>query len=120
MTTVEEIISRVDRLRPNPFSNEQKLTWLSLLDGIIYREIISLAVENDVAFTYHSDIHDELLVDKPFDELYVLYLFAQIDLYLGESANYDMDITAFQDYFNSFCGDYERNHKMKTSPKICF
>lgn len=119
MTTIEEIISRVNAVRPNnPFENEQKVSWLALLDGIIYRELISKTEGNDVTYSPQTDIHDKLFVDKPFDEIYVLWLFAQMDLYLGEQARYNVDITAFQDFYESYCNDYVNSHKMQKMPKI--
>ena len=35
-----DIIERVDNMEPNDYSPEQKLHWLSTLDGKLYREII--------------------------------------------------------------------------------
>ena len=35
-----DIIERVDLLEPNDYSPEQKLHWLSSLDGKIFREVI--------------------------------------------------------------------------------
>ena len=118
MTTIEEIITRADAVRPNPFSPEQKTSWLAFLDGIIYRELISEAEDSGVTYVPHNNIHDGLLVDKPFDELYVLWLFSQMDLYLGEQARYNIDITAFQDFYNNYSQDYTDSHTMKHTPKI--
>ena len=34
-----DIIDRLDGLEPNQYSPEQKLRWLSILDGKIYEEV---------------------------------------------------------------------------------
>ena len=38
--TGQEIIERTDELCPNDYSEEQKLHWLSSLDGQIFHEVI--------------------------------------------------------------------------------
>ena len=35
-----DIIDRLDGLEPNQYSPEQKLRWLSILDGKIYEEVL--------------------------------------------------------------------------------
>ena len=35
-----EAIQKVDALKPNNYSQEDKIKWLSTLDGVIKREII--------------------------------------------------------------------------------
>ena len=37
--TINEAIEMVDRLKPNQYEHEQKVGWLSKLDGMIYEEI---------------------------------------------------------------------------------
>ncbi len=38
--TISEAIGAIDRLRPNQYSREEKVSWLSDLDGQIYTEIL--------------------------------------------------------------------------------
>ena len=38
--TIIEVINQIDALKPNNYSQEDKIKWLSTLDGIIKREII--------------------------------------------------------------------------------
>lgn len=38
--TIREAIEMVDRLKPNQYPLAQKIEWLSMLDGMIYDEII--------------------------------------------------------------------------------
>lgn len=119
MTRVEEIIARVNALRGgNPFSDEQKTIWIAVLDGLIYRELFSKTEGTDVAYSSPKELHDMLLVEPPFDEIYVLWLFAQMDLYLGEQAKYNIDITAFQDFYDNYANYYVNSNNMQKMPKI--
>ena len=38
--TIGDVINRVDELAPNQYSEEQKIRWLTGLDGKIFEEII--------------------------------------------------------------------------------
>ena len=38
--TIMDALYRIDELKPNSYSQTQKIQWLSTLDGLIYREII--------------------------------------------------------------------------------
>ena len=38
--TIIEAINRIDTLKPNTYSQETKVYWLSKLDGIIFDKII--------------------------------------------------------------------------------
>ena len=47
--TIDEAIIRADRLRPNPYTREEKIGWLSALDGMIVEEVLKIhqgALEN--------------------------------------------------------------------------
>ena len=38
--TIIEAINRIDNLKPNSYTQQDKVQWLSILDGIIKTEII--------------------------------------------------------------------------------
>lgn len=40
--TIQQVIDDVDLFKPNQYTIEQKISWLSQLDGQIYRELIVL------------------------------------------------------------------------------
>ena len=38
--TISDAITMVDALRPNQYSQDMKIRWLSRLDGMIWQEVI--------------------------------------------------------------------------------
>ena len=81
---VQEAIEKADRLRPNRFSDMEKIEWLSMLDGQVYDEVISRYEENvDVVFDGYDEEHmnEDLLIPDTYAKVYVDYLMAQIDFY---------------------------------------
>ena len=105
-----EVIERVDLLEPNDYSPEQKLHWLSTLDGKIFRELIE--THEDAAIdelpVYVSG-GEELLVGAPYGEdVYYYYLQAMIAAENSETQRYNKRMTmfnsAYQDWTNCITG----------------
>lgn len=130
--TLHECISRVDTVKPNQYSTEDKVRWLSYLDGSIKNEIIDRHEhpgqnENTETMTpeemeeekaknefvpYSPDrLTDELIAPFPYDEMYVAYLKAKIDEENGETARYNNTASTFNGMLSDFARAYHREHK---------
>lgn len=111
---IAEAIAKIDALKPNSYTQSEKIAWLSTIDGTIYRNII-LTHENDDGIEFHpynddTDLETELLVEEPYDELYLLWLESKIDYYNAEIAKYNNSTMRFNDTLTMFTNDYNRNH----------
>ena len=56
--TIEQAIDRADRLRPNQYSFNEKVRWLSELDLQVYSEVLLMAEENWKHPEYEEEITD--------------------------------------------------------------
>ena len=111
--TAIDVIDRVDLLEPNDYSAEQKLRWLSALDGRILREVL-LTHEGapDVSLPDYSTGREALLVPEPYGgALYYHYLQAMIAAENGETQRYNKRITLFNDAYQGWTDDYTRTHR---------
>ncbi len=95
--TAGELIVRVDDLRPNQYSTEEKLEWLRRIDGQILRELEQsheeTAADRGSGLAPYTEA-TELRVGFPYDEeLYTAWLFCQIDLHNGEIARYNQSMS---------------------------
>lgn len=112
--TINEAIERTDKLKPNQYEYGTKVGWLSKLDGMIYREIISTHEGGNVEnFTGYKDAEPstELLAEYPYDEdIYNYFLQAQIDKENGETAKYNVSITLYNSAFMKYQDWYNRTH----------
>lgn len=112
--TIEEAVSLVDRMKPNHYDHEQKVKWLSKLDGLIFKEVIlSHAGMHPPVFTgYDNALPDTpLLVPYPYDEdVYNYFLQAQIDKENGETAKYNQSISLYNASYKAFADWYNRTH----------
>ena len=113
--TVSEAVSAVDSLKPNAFSLQEKVSWLSEIDYQIFKEIISTHSGAPIS---EFDGYDEsvagdtvLLAPPPYDSLYVKYLSAQIDYYNNELARYNNSAVMFNVAYMNFFNYYNRTHR---------
>lgn len=150
MPSINEVIERVGRVRPDAYDDSTKAAWLIELDGKLYREVIlrhrassgtaaqgpaevcpecgSTKIYYDEAMDcsscrecrwsslpklvhqYPEDGDEALLVGPPYDNLYDLYLLAQIDFHNREAENYNNSALAFNTAMDEYKKDYHRTH----------
>lgn len=111
---IAEAIDLIDALRPNQYSDEDKVRWLSVLDGKAYIEVI-LTHEGADEVSYEAytteDMDKELLIPAPHDhEIYVNWLMAQIDQANAEIGKYNQSITLYNAAFLQWQQYYNRRH----------
>lgn len=97
--TIKNVIDRVDSVKPNGFSNADKMEWLAELEGKIQTEIFLLPLDELVKPT---NMTDELLVPYPYDSIYSFYLQAMIDLHNGEYDRYDNTYAVFNEKWKEY------------------
>lgn len=120
--TIREAIDTADRLKPNAYSEEDKLRWLSELDNIVYTEIIrSHEGGKEAEFDgYKAGTKWEtvLLIPEPYCECYLYYIFAKIDLLNGEYSAYNNRLASFDSIYKAFAAEYTRTHMPLSRPVI--
>lgn len=115
--TIIEAIQAVDELKPNNYSEVEKIKWLSKLDGIVKREVIDTHEDgDDVTFTVYDEntpVDTVLIVSAPYDDIYLHWLESRIDYYNAEYDKYNNSTTMFNTAYASFMSAYNREHMPK-------
>ncbi len=118
--TAGELIAQVDRLRPNQYSQEEKLQWLRRIDGQIRRELEerheapSAGGAQAAAAEEPYTAQTELRVGFPYDtELYTAYLFCQIDLHNGEISRYNQSLALLSAAWRQLADSVNRERRPK-------
>ena len=115
--TINDVITRIDALKPNTYSVEDKIRWLSELDGIIKVKIIDTHEGGEsVSFSGYPgdcDLMTELLVPAPYDDVYIYWLEAQIDYANGEYNKYNNSRERYNAVYADFRNYYNRTHMPK-------
>lgn len=124
-----EAITKIDTLKPNSYTQDEKIKWLSTLDGIIKTEIIdthekcdkcyktacACRVEGTVFYGYNSDtsLDLDLLVPSPYCDVYIHYLEVQIDYANADYGKYNNSMAMYNSAYSSFERYYNRTHMPK-------
>lgn len=112
--TIIEAINRIDLLKPNNYTQADKIAWLSTLDGIIKKEIIDTheGAESVIFNGYDVDtsLDTVMLVPAPYDDVYLKWLEAQIDYTNGETSRYQNSMIMYNTAYSAFERYYNRTH----------
>lgn len=112
--TIIEAVTGIDAIKTNTYTQEDKVRWLSKLDGTVKLEIIDTHEGGeDVSFGGYNSatpLNTELLVPAPHEDVYLLWLEAQIDYANGEYGKYNNSITMYNAAYASFANWYNRTH----------
>ena len=112
--TIIEAIHAIDSVKPNSYSQPDKVRWLSTLDGLVKVEIIDTheGAEN-ITFTGYNDstpLDTELLIKAPHDKIYVSWLQSQIDYANEETAKYNNSSAVYNHAYSEYENYYNRTH----------
>ena len=102
--TVMEAIQEIDCLKPNTFSQEQKIQWLDRLDSFVRSYILSRYPEEKVDLLNLGSPDRQLLMESPYDEGYLHWLESKIHYYNEETDRYNAAVRMFRSVFE----DYQR------------
>ncbi len=114
--TIQEAINRLDSLKPNQYTQPEKIMWLSALDGRIKQEILDThegAQVEFVGYTEETPLSTQLLVTAPHESLYEYWLESQIDYANREFGSYNNSMAMFNSAYNGYWRYYNRTHKPK-------
>ena len=104
-----DIIDRVDLMEPNQYSPEQKLHWLTTLDGKLFEEAVRPRFpERERPGPYETG-QEELMLSQPYGEdIYYNYLQAMIAAENSEKQRYNRSMTMFNSVLKEFLNWYNR------------
>lgn len=109
-----DAITQIDNLKPNNYTEGDKVIWLSRLDEMVKKEIIDTHKGGEeIEFTGYDETTDrqtELLVPSPYDEIYPRWLEAQIDYANAEYGRFNNSMTMFNASFGGYVNYYNRKH----------
>lgn len=112
--TILEAIHRTNTLKPNGFDNNEKIKWLSTLDGLVKTHIIDTHEGGqDVVFKGYdenTDTSKSLLIPAPYDEVYIHWLEAQIDYANHEYSKYNNSMQMYNTAYSAYENYYNRTH----------
>ena len=116
MATIKGTIEYVDRVKINPYGDEEKYRWISELDGMVRRTVMQDS--SVVAYRFPDDGELELVVPYPYDNIYALWLEAKIDFYDKRFEDYNNTAAMFYSVFDEYKKAYIRENMPRSSGGI--
>lgn len=113
--TIIEAINRLDALKFNTYTQDDKVAWLSSLDSAVKLQIIdNYSGAENIPFSGYdknTPLDTVLLVPAPYDEVYLRWMEAQIDYYNGEYDKFNNSIIMYNTVLDAYQKYYARTHK---------
>lgn len=115
--TINEVLDEVDRIaKNNSIDRNQKIKWLDRLDRSIFNDLLQYKKDNVESFDGYDvddDEDTELLAVTPYDELYVYYVLAQINLIQQEIDFYNNNYAIYEDKYRNYRDFINRTYRTK-------
>lgn len=112
--TLREAIDRADNEKPNQFTVDQKVEWLSQVDFNVFNDILTKhhPLPNEIFAGYTEDnLDDKLFADAPYDAMYVAYLKMKYDEMNEDTVRYNNSVILFNGHLDNYEKFYHRMHK---------
>lgn len=113
--TINEAIAAADELRTNHITADIKRAMLSELDGRIYREVVNPVGDDFSGYSKDTDGETKLLVEYPYDGIYVTYLEMEIARINGEMPRYNNAAIRFNEKYEAFKRWYNRTYPRRSA-----
>ena len=119
-----EAIAQINSLKPNTYSDKQKIYWLSQLEAMVKVQVIDTHEGGDRipfdGFTEDTDTQTQLFMPAPFDMAYIYWLEAQIHYANEDIDMYNSAIMMFNTAFREYKDHYTKTHATKGTGRFRF
>ena len=111
--TIGEVITQIDTIKPNQYTQNEKVKWLSELDAEIF-DTITKTNGTDTFESYDPSsgtiTSQELIVPDDYAKVYLSYLSSKIDFWNGEYTRFNNSAIIYNNDLQAFANYWTRNH----------
>ncbi len=112
-----DVLAKVDKLKPNVYSNVLKRSWLNAAE-IKVKEFISMYNQELLDDRFLSEENPILSIQEDKSDIYVYYVMAMIDLSNQDITLYNNNVIIFTDMFEDYKKQYRRQNIPQKNTKI--
>lgn len=113
MTIKKSIETAQLRLPGNGYTDEDMLVWLRGIEKMWAEFLVRLGYETEKKVIDESSMDDELLIEEPYDELYVMWLVMKMHYYNGEIDLYNNAAQSFNNSLEEAKKSFIRQNRSK-------
>lgn len=108
---IKDIISYVDSVKPNAFSDDVKVQWINEVEGFVQTDVMLLDITEIITYRYPEDRETELLVPAPHNKIYYTYLTAMVDFANGEYNKYANTLQMYNEFLDEYMTWYSDHYR---------
>lgn len=119
--TIQKIIDKVDKLKPNAVDAEIKLGWIAELDGRVAQDVMLMHPDELYlfAYSYPQDLEKTPLVEFPHDAIYEKWLLAKIDEVNQEWDEYANSMEVYNTCYKNYVRWFANTWRPAQGPLGC-
>ena len=106
--TVNEVLAKVKDRKPNAYSDESLVDRLNDCEAMVQRELLLTVPDEIIQYNFPDDRDKELILPRPYDELYVTYIIMKIQFDQEEYTAYNNSQLMFTAQYQDAQGYYNR------------
>ena len=121
--TVTQAIATVNLLYPNHYGDEEKTVWLQKMDERIQKELFSHYLDGaNAPLPDYTESEEEitLLVESPYDVLYLYELQAKMAYWDGDTNAASRAEILYRNLYETYTRAYRRSHQPKGEGRFLF
>ncbi len=99
----EKLIDRIDKLYPNDYSTEEKLSFIDTVNADIEKNIVKSNSQPRPA-----ELEGYTAVPSPYEDLYIYYILSQIAFYQRDYEAYSQYISLYAARYNDYMAYFIR------------
>ncbi len=117
--TLQKAIESFDSHRANTVTLEEKINWISELDGKLFSQLLRDRVGGTFeGYNAHTPLQTEILAPDEYSEIYVYYLSMKLDFKNGEIGRYNNSAVAYNRCFSQMANLINRENAVIKKTKI--
>lgn len=109
------LMERLREVRSAPFDPQTLYDELSRVESMVSREVHRCGI---VHLSAENDAETDLLVQPPYDGLYLHYLCAKVDLLMQEYQSANTEMTVFNGLYDEYAKWYRRAHLPRRGERV--
>lgn len=108
---IKKLFRYVDSVKPNAFSDEDKLVWLNEIEDRVQLDVMLRWPGEVVQYSLPEDEETELLLEPPHTAVYRYWLQAMIDFENGEYDKYQNTSEMYNEAWNTFVAWFAETYR---------
>ncbi len=117
---VSELLAQVNKVKPNTYDNDILLRWANRAEAMVQTEAMSILPEAVTEYTLPEDIDTDMILPPPYDQVYELYVEAQVDYAQQEFGTYNNTMVLFNSAYSEMLAYYvqKKNANLKITAEL--